>query len=72
MYKRLPVQSEGNMFDLIYNGMLWYDNFFASNNILQSTNLELLQSFAADKCFPASLCSGVRDEELNDPQCSQM
>ena len=28
--------------------------------------LELLQAFAVDKCFPASLCSGVRDEEPND------
>jgi len=34
--------------------------------------LDLLQAFAVDKYFPASLCSGVQDEEPNDPQCSQM
>jgi len=68
------------MFDLIYKGpttciypvMECNGNFFALNNILQSTYLQLLQAFAVDKCFPASLCAGVRDEEPNDPQCSEM
>jgi aspartyl-tRNA synthetase len=55
----------------MYPVMKCSGNFFALNNILQSA-YQLLQAFAVDKYFPASLCSGVRDEEPNDPQCSQM
>ena len=68
------------MFYLIYKGpttsmypvMECNGNFFALNNIFNQLTLELLQAFAVDKCFPTSLCSGVRDEEQSDPQCSPM
>jgi len=67
------------MFDLIYKGPTTYmypvmecnGNFFALTIYYNQLTLELLQAFAVDKCSPASLCSGVRDEP-DDPQCIQM
>ena len=68
------------MFDLIYKGpttcmhpvMECNSNFFALNNILQSTYLTVTASIYRGQMLSASMCSGVRDEEPNDPQCSQM